>query len=61
MKTGRYKNTYILFFGPLKHIQNSKQSEADTWEPLPVSVPPKLLKLPRILKISLHEFFLKNT
>ena len=31
MKTGSYKkNMWVLFFGPLKHIQNLKQSEADT-------------------------------
>ena len=38
MKTGRYKKKHVyLIFGPLKHIQKSKQSEADTWEPLLVS------------------------
>ena len=38
MNTGRYKkNTFILFFGPLKHIQNSKLTDADIWKPLLVS------------------------
>ena len=32
MKPSRYKNTYFLFFGPLKHIQNSKQSDMNTWK-----------------------------
>ena len=53
------KNTYILFFGPVKHIQKSKQSEADTGDILLVRIKKAIHWVKKVLEhfLKSHNFF----